>query len=159
MRCAIEGALLLRHVKIGHKKERRPRCSPGEGTRGENELTRIGGLALTTLFDGRNNVLRPLPDFSGGEGQCRPVIVCFSRRPNRRGRSTEKKNNRRGGEDGKIRSRGGRHFGPEWGKNVTADRDRPNIRMASAKSRPEITRLPLEAIGAIAIYRIRAGRR
>ena len=71
--------------------------------------------------------------------------------------ATEKNNRRRGGEDGKIRSRRRTTLRPGMRQEcVTADRDRQNSRMASAKSRPEITRLPLEAIGAIAIYRIRA---
>ena len=72
-------------------------------------------------------------------------------------RSTEK-NNRRDGEDGKIRSLG-TTLRPGMGQECVTARPNPNIRMmASAKSRPEITRLPLEAIGAIAIYRIRAAR-
>ena len=69
------------------------------------------------------------------------------------------KNNRRGGEDGKLRSRRRTTLRPGMGQECVTARPNPNIRMmASAKSRPEITRLPLEAIGAIAIYRIRAAR-
>ena len=69
------------------------------------------------------------------------------------------KSNRRGGEDGKIRSRRATLWIGMGQECVTArPRPNPNIRMASAKSRPEITRLPLEAIGAIAINRIRAAR-
>ena len=67
------------------------------------------------------------------------------------------KNNRRGGEDEKIRSRRTTLWIGMGQECVTA-RPNANSRMASAKSRPEITRLPLEAIGAIAIYRIRAAR-
>ena len=75
-------------------------------------------------------------------------------------RATEKNNSRRGGgEDGKIRSRRRTTLRPGMGQECVTARPNPNIRMmASAKSRPEITRLPLEAIGAIAINRIRAAR-
>ena len=74
------GALLLRQVKIGHmegRRQERPRCSPGEGARGENELTRIGGLALTTLSDGMTKVLRPLPDFREERGNVAPSLFAF----------------------------------------------------------------------------------